>query len=171
MRKADRKKAARRILSPSADDTAPHHLPPQPMAWFQELIGGLGDSVKVRVAFKDDVGMANIITIRHKDTMVYKYGCSDARYHNLGGLPMLLWKAIEDAIGQGLSEFDFGRSDLDNEGSAIFKDRWGASRSVLTYWTSPSILHPSHKSYAGPWTSRFCVCSGPAPGVLGADTL
>jgi CelD/BcsL family acetyltransferase involved in cellulose biosynthesis len=126
-----------------------HHLPPQPMAWFHELIGGLGNSVKVRVAFNNGVGVASIITIRYKDTMVYKYGCSDASYHNLGGLPMLLWMAIEDAIGQGLNEFDFGRSDLDNESLAIFKDRWGASRSVLTYWTSPSIPYPARKSYTG----------------------
>jgi CelD/BcsL family acetyltransferase involved in cellulose biosynthesis len=126
-----------------------HHLPPQPMAWFHQLIAGLGETVKVRVAFKNGVGIASIITIQYKDTMVYKYGCSDARYHNLGGLPMLLWKAIEDAIGHNLREFDFGRSDLDNEGLAIFKDRWGASRSLLTYWTSPSIPHRAQKSYTG----------------------
>ena len=53
-----------------------------------------------------------------------------------------------------LREFDFGRSDLDNEGLATFKDRWGASRSVLTYWTSPSIPHPARKSYVGSLARR-----------------
>ena len=80
-----------------------HNLPPQPMGWFHELIASLGETLKVRVAFKNGVGIASIITIQYKDTMVYKYGCSDARYHNLGGLPMLLWKAIEDAIGHELA--------------------------------------------------------------------
>jgi len=115
-----------------------HQLPPQPLAWFHELIDALGSSVKVRVAFKNREAIASIVTLQFKDTMVYKYGCSDARYQNLGGMPMLLWKTIEEAIGSGLTEVDFGRSDIDNEGLAVFKDRWSATRSLLTYWTNPS---------------------------------
>ena len=122
-----------------------HHLPPQPLVWFQEIIRALGESIKVRVAFKNGEAIASIITLRHKGAMVYKYGCSDPRHHNLGGLQMLLWRAIEEAIDSGLSEFDFGRSDVENEGLAIFKDRWGAQRATLTYWTSPSLPRSSRK--------------------------
>jgi hypothetical protein len=131
-----------------------HRLPSQPIGWFREMIRGLGENVKVRVAFKDNKAIASIITLRFRDTMVYKYGCSDAQYHNLGGLPMLLWRAIEEAIGSGLRKVDFGRSDLDNEGLAIFKDRWGANRSLLTYWTSPSLPRSSRKLWAGALARR-----------------
>jgi len=126
-----------------------HQLPPQPLAWFHEMIRNLDESVKVRVAFRKGEAIASIITLRFKDTMVYKYGCSDARYHNLGGLQMLLWRAIEEAIDCGLSEFDFGRSDIDNEGLVVFKDRWGARRSHLTYWTAPSAPYSSRRIWDG----------------------
>jgi CelD/BcsL family acetyltransferase involved in cellulose biosynthesis len=131
-----------------------HQLPPQPRAWFHEMIRSLGESVKVRVAYKNDEAIASIVTLRFKQTMVYKYGCSDARRHKLGGLPMLLWRAIEEAIGDGLSEFDFGRSDLDNEGLTTFKDRWGATRSLLTYWTSPAARRTSGSAWGGTLARR-----------------
>jgi hypothetical protein len=46
---------------------------------------------------------------------------------------LLLWKSIQDAKRDGLRLFDLGRSDWKNPGLITFKDRWGASRSVLTY--------------------------------------
>jgi hypothetical protein len=86
--------------------------------------------------------------------MVYKYGCSDARHHMLGGLPMLMWRSIQEAIAAGLSKFDFGRSDLDNEGLATFKDKWGATRSFLTYWTSPAASERSSPVWGGALARR-----------------
>ena len=70
--------------------------------------------------------------------MVYKYGGSDLRYGNLGGNALVFWRAIQDAKGKGIEEFDMGRSDLDNEGLVVFKDRWGAERSALNYWRYPA---------------------------------
>jgi len=131
-----------------------HRLPPQPLAWFQEMIRSLGDGAKVRVAYKDGDAVASIITLRFRETMVYKYGCSDARHHMLGGLPMLMWRSIQEAIAAGLSKFDFGRSDLDNEGLATFKDKWGATRSFLTYWTSPAACERSSRVWGGALARR-----------------
>ena len=50
--------------------------------------------------------MAAILTFRHKDTLVYKFGCSDARFNNLGGTQFLFWKAIQQANLAGLRVFD-----------------------------------------------------------------
>ncbi len=110
-----------------------HQLPPQPRSWFRNLINCLADALEIRVALRDQQPLAAILTLRHKDTLVYKYGCSDARYSNLGGTQLLFWTAIQDARRDGLSEFDLGRSDCDNAGLITFKDRWGAARSSLTY--------------------------------------
>jgi Acetyltransferase (GNAT) domain len=115
-----------------------HGVPPQPMRWFRNLISCLGDKVKIRVASKDGRAIASILTLRHKQTMVYKYGCSDHRFSHLGGTQLLFWKAIEEAKNDGLAEFDMGRSDCDNPGLARFKERWGATRSTLTYWRYPA---------------------------------
>ncbi len=110
-----------------------HHLPPQPKRWFQNLIACSGNTLKIRTAFKDREPVAAILTLRHKDTLVYKYGASDARFHPLGGMHLLFWKSIQEARLDNLRVLDFGRSDLDNIGLLTFKERWGATRSLLTY--------------------------------------
>jgi hypothetical protein len=117
-------------------------LPPHPRAWFCNLVECLGDNVKIRVASKDGRPIASILTLSGKDVMVYKYGCSDERFHNLGGMHLLLWTAIQEAKKAGCREFDLGRSDSDNPGLITFKDHWGSNRSQLTYWRNPAQLVP-----------------------------
>jgi hypothetical protein len=112
-------------------------LPPQPLAWFRNLIACLGDQVNISVASKGDKPIAAIMTLRFRDVLTYKYGCSDHRFHRFGGVQLLLWRAIEQAISIGLREVDMGRSDLNNPGLINFKDRWAAVQSRLTYWASP----------------------------------
>jgi len=119
-----------------------HGVPPQPIAWFRNLIACLGSDIKIRVAYKDGIAVASIVTLTYKRSMVYKYGCSDARYHRLGGVPFLMWRAIQDAKNLSLEEFDLGRSDLDNLGLVRFKDEWDAQRSTLTYWGFPRRVRP-----------------------------
>ena len=70
--------------------------------------------------------------------MTYKYGCSDARFHQLGGMQLLMWKAIQEAKRDGLQEFDMGRTEWDNEGLLRYKDRWGGTRSMLTSFRHPA---------------------------------
>ena len=123
-----------------------HQLPPQPLSWFRNLIEGLGDQVSIQVASKGGQPVAAIMTLRFRNILTYKYGCSDQRFHRWGGMQLLLWKAIEKAIAQGLREFDMGRSDLDNPGLATFKDRWGAVRSKLTYWACPALPTSARQS-------------------------
>jgi hypothetical protein len=115
-----------------------HNVPPQPIAWFQNLVTCLGDRLKVRVASRAGRPIASILTLRYGDAMVYKYGGSDASAHNLGAMPFLFWKAIQDAKVDGVRQFDFGRSEYDNAGLITFKDRWGSQRMELTYWRLPS---------------------------------
>jgi hypothetical protein len=114
-----------------------HGLAPQPVRWFQNLVACLGDSVKIRVASKDGRPVASILTLRHKKVLVYKYGCSDDRFNNLGGMQLLMWKAIQEAKNDQLDEFDMGRSDSDKPGLIAFKDRWGAARSTMSYLRYP----------------------------------
>jgi len=109
-----------------------HGLPPQPFAWFQNLVDCLGDRLTIRLARLNDRPIASILTLRHKHTIVYKYGCSDERFHKLGGMPRLFWQTIEEARSQQLKELDLGRSDT--PGLIQFKDHLGATRTVLNYW-------------------------------------
>jgi lipid II:glycine glycyltransferase (peptidoglycan interpeptide bridge formation enzyme) len=115
-----------------------HQLPPQPLIWFQNLISCLGDRLTIAVVSKDEQPIASILTLAHKSSVVYKYGGSDERLHNLGGMPYLFWKAIQNAKANGAETFDFGRSSLDNPGLIAFKDNWGGTRTKLTYYRSPA---------------------------------
>lgn len=110
-----------------------HSVPPQPKSWFQNLIDSFGDRLKIRVALRNKMPIAAILTLRHKETLLYKYGCSDSRFHNLGGMHLLFWRSILEGKQDGLREFDLGRSEWNNSGLIMFKDRWGAKRLALTY--------------------------------------
>lgn len=136
-----------------------HKLPPQPISWFRHLIMCFGDRLSIRVASKDGKAIAGILTLRHRDTLVYKYGCSDERYHHYGPMPFLFWQAIRGAKQQGLQEFDLGRSDLDNPGLITFKNRWGATASILQYLrlSSGSSEHAEEKR-AMAFARRLFAC-------------
>ncbi|MGO9085608.1 MAG: lipid II:glycine glycyltransferase FemX [Candidatus Sulfotelmatobacter sp.] len=113
------------------------YLPPQPLAWFRGLIAAFGTDLKIRVASKDGSPVASILTLSHKKSMVYKYGCSDAAFNKFGGMALLFWRTIQEAKERGFEELDMGRSDTDNLGLIAFKGHWGAAAADLTYWTHP----------------------------------
>lgn len=133
-----------------------HRIPPQPKSWFHNLIACFGEALQIRVAWKDKVPVASILTIRHKDTLVYKYGCSDAHYQNLGGTQLLFWRAIQDGKRDGLLTLDLGRTECDNAGLIAFKDRLGSARSLLTY-ARFSVSPPSDMfgPNAAKWAGRI----------------
>ena len=136
-----------------------HRLPPQPVEWFRNLTTLLGKQLTIHVASRGTRPIASILTLRHSDTLVYKYGCSDARFHNLGAMPFLFWKAIQLGKGQGLQGFDLGRSDPENAGLLIFKDRLGARRSKLTYARfSPSLIRSASEGNSLQMAKRAFAC-------------
>ena len=114
-----------------------HQLLPQPRAWFKNLVECMGDNIQIRVARKDGIPIAALMTLRHRSSVIYKYGCSDERLHNLGAMPFLFWKLIEESKASGAERIDFGRSDLNHEGLITFKDKFGTSRRVLNYYRYP----------------------------------
>jgi hypothetical protein len=129
-----------------------HQLPPQPMAWFRNLADCFGDSLTIRLVSKDGQPIASILTLSFKNSLVYKYGCSDGKYHNLGGIPLLFWKTIQEAKELGVQELDLGRSEVDNEGLIEFKRHLGAASSRLAYLRIERRLsHPALKD----WKVRF----------------
>jgi lipid II:glycine glycyltransferase (peptidoglycan interpeptide bridge formation enzyme) len=89
------------------------------------------------VARKNGAAIAAILTLRHSSTVIYKYGCSDGAFHQLGGMPFLFWKVIEESKASGAERLDFGRSEMNNEGLIAFKDKFGTTRRTLTYYRYP----------------------------------
>jgi hypothetical protein len=110
-----------------------HKVPPQPKGWFLNLMKNFGEALKIRVAYHKGKPVAGMLTLRFKQTFVYKYGCADVRFNRLGGMHLLYWNAIQEAKASGHQVFDFGRCDSDQAGLIVFKRRWGAKESVLSY--------------------------------------
>jgi hypothetical protein len=114
-----------------------HRLPPIPYDWFKNLIQCQDKSLEIRVAYKEDNPIAAILTLRSKDVVYYKYGCSDTRFNQFGATPWLLWNAIEFGKSNGATEFDMGRTQEDNVGLLAFKSHWVPRPERLVYWKFP----------------------------------
>jgi hypothetical protein len=110
---------------------------PQPRSWFRNLLECMGENLQIRVARKDGRPIASIITLKHRRSVIYKYGCSDEKAHNLGGMPFLFWRLIAESKAEAAETLDFGRSDLESEGLIRFKSEFGAAQRNLTYYRSP----------------------------------
>lgn len=111
-----------------------HHAPLQPLVWFQSLVRHFGDDLEIWVVSTEERPIAGMLTLAWRDTVVYKYGGSDAQYHPLGGMPALFWEVIRYAKARNATVLDLGRSDLDNPGLIAFKEHWGSNSSLLTYY-------------------------------------
>jgi len=138
-----------------------HKLPPQPLAWFRNVVECCGSRVMIYVASVDNRPIASIFTLRHKKSLVYKYGGSDERFHSMGAMPRLFWQAIQDAKSEELLELDLGRSDQDNEGLTRFKDHLGAARSPLRYWRSSGAYARRTSEELASWTAQHFLARLP----------
>ncbi len=127
-----------------------HLLLPQPRSWFKNLVASMGDRVQIRLARMDGVPVAAMLTLRHRSRVVYKYGCSDKRFHNLGAIPFLFWKLVEECKSSGIDAIDLGRSDLTQEGLIVFKDRLGATKHLLIYYRYTNLREPRMPAWQSP---------------------
>ena len=114
-----------------------HQLPPIPYTWFRNLVLCQGEALEIRVAHKDKIPISAILTLQFKETVYYKYGCSDVRFNRFGATPWLFWKAMVAAKTRGARAFDFGRTEEDNLGLLAFKNHWAPYPRSLIYWRYP----------------------------------
>lgn len=124
-----------------------HQLPPQPKNWFRNLARNMGNGLHIRLARKNGVPITAMLTLSHGATVIYKYGCSDGAYHQLGGMPFLFWKLIEESKAAGAERIDFGRSEMNNEGLIAFKDKFGTIKRTLTYYRYPQAAGRSAQAW------------------------
>jgi CelD/BcsL family acetyltransferase involved in cellulose biosynthesis len=145
-------------------------LAPQSKRWFANLMDCFGDALKIRAAFRGERAIAAMVTIRYKDTLTYKYGCSDPRFNHLGCMHLLFWNAIQEAKSSGLRVLDFGRSNADQSGLITFKNRWGATQSTLTYSRYGASESSTHlfDLYSSKWKSKVVkrVLKHVSPSIL-----
>lgn len=139
-------------------------LPPQPRCWFRNLADCFGEALKIRIARHGERPAAAILTLRHRDTLVYKYGCSDTRHNALGGTQLLFWKTIEEGKREEARLLDLGRSDPVNSGLITFKDRLGAARDMLEYCRM-TLGRPAEARFAAPQGWKYMLLARFMPAV------
>lgn len=148
-----------------------HKLPPQPSEWFTNLARYLGDRLTIHMLSKDGIPAASILTLSHRNVLVYKYGCSDSRFHNLGCMPLLFWRTIQLGKQSGMKLFDLGRSSGDDPGLIAFKGHLGAVSSNLKYYRTPPPTRTHASSDSKMQWAREVLARLPEPVLIGAGNL
>jgi len=136
---------------------ARQRVPPAPFAWFKNVADCLGIAAELRVAYAEAEPIAAILTMRFKNVVYYKYGCSDARFNHFGATPWLFWNAIVSARSNGADQFDMGRTDEDNTGLLAFKNHWVPRPKRLVYWRYSPAARPASRN---DWTEKLARKAG-----------
>jgi CelD/BcsL family acetyltransferase involved in cellulose biosynthesis len=119
-------------------------VPAQPRSYFRALWERMiapGHGF-VLIAHQGDRPVAGAVYLLGGRTVTYKYGASDSTAWALRPNHPVMARAIAWATERGYATFDFGRTDLDNQGLMQFKESWGAQRRPLCYTSfSGSVRH------------------------------
>ena len=102
------------------------------LLWRRVLEPGLG---RLFLAYCGSQAVAGIVVLRFKRTATYKYSALDPHARRLRPNHLLVWRAIQWSIEGGAEVFDFGRTDIGQEGLRSFKSGWGAHEEDLKYAT------------------------------------
>ena len=115
-------------------------VPVQPRRFFDLLKARLIDPGTAFVLLADGGGreaVAGALFLTFGGTTIYKFGASDRESWPLRPNHLLFWTAVRDACARGDRRFDFGRTDIGNQGLRSFKSGWGAAERPLVYSTLP----------------------------------
>jgi CelD/BcsL family acetyltransferase involved in cellulose biosynthesis len=100
------------------------------LLWERLICRGLGF---VLLAHKDSQLLAAAVFLHCNQTLTNKFSASDPAYWKLRPNNLLLWHAIRWGCEHGYRVFDWGRTDLDNQGLRQFKLGWGSEEQIVQY--------------------------------------
>jgi CelD/BcsL family acetyltransferase involved in cellulose biosynthesis len=112
-----------------------HGVPVQPRRFFEHMWErivepGLGF---VLVAEANGHPAAAALFLAWNGTVIYKYSAARPELSRFRPTNVILWHAVRWACENGYRSFDFGRTDLDNEGLRAFKRGWGTEERLVAY--------------------------------------
>ena len=109
--------------------------PTQPFRFFRLLWEQVLQQQRgfVLLAYHAGQPIAGALFLHANKMLVYKYGASLAEYWRLRPNNLLFWEAIRWGCENGDTVFDWGRTDLEEEGLRQFKRGWGGKETILRY--------------------------------------
>jgi lipid II:glycine glycyltransferase (peptidoglycan interpeptide bridge formation enzyme) len=113
-----------------------HGLPPQPFNFFRKLYENVISQPLgfIVLAHYQSKVIAAAMYFHHGNQVMYKYGASDNKYQHLRPNNLVMWEAIKWYAQNGYKEFNFGRTEPENQGLLQFKRGWGAKENKLHYY-------------------------------------
>lgn len=107
----------------------------QPWRFFESLWDNLlsRDAGVILLAVKDTKLLGGVMFLEWNDTLYYKFNASDADHLGVRPNDLVIWEGIQHAIDRGLTRFDFGLSDWDQEGLVRFKRKYATDERTINF--------------------------------------
>lgn len=127
-----------------------YRLLAQPYSLFENIWSELVQQQNgfVLLAKLDGKPIGANVYLEWKNTLVYKFSASFYEYMNHRPTDALIWYAIKYAKENGLNYFDFGLSDLDQDGLLNFKRKYATEEkhiSFLRYEPAQVVTTPAQQ--------------------------
>jgi len=114
-----------------------HGVPVQSWKYFKSLQEEViqKDLGSIWLCYRGETCIAGLVTLCFGKTITFKYLASDEDYVKFHPNHLVFWNAIKWASENEFKKVDFGRSETcDNDkGLRVFKSKWGAFETLLTY--------------------------------------
>jgi CelD/BcsL family acetyltransferase involved in cellulose biosynthesis len=100
------------------------------LLWERMIAPGNGF---VQLAYLGDVPIAAGVFLTSGSRVTTKFTARNDDYARAGGVDAMYWGAMQWGVENGRRVFDFGRTEIGNEGLRQFKLSWGSSEDQLAY--------------------------------------
>lgn len=115
--------------------------PNYPRRFFEELAAAQPESCLFQLVHCDERPVAGLLTFLHRETVMPYFAGIDERRDIYGLSHFLYAESIRWGVEHGFSQYDFGRSRVDNAGAYEFKKLCGFVPQPLEYQT---YVPPGH---------------------------
>ncbi len=126
--------------------------PVYPKSLFEATMRAFADRARVFVVRHDSRPIAAGVSIGFRQTVLNPWASSLREFRQLCPNMLLYWAMLEQAVADGVTTFDFGRSSPGG-GTHQFKLQWGAVERPLCW--EYVLLSPSEPPDQGPSNARF----------------
>jgi serine/alanine adding enzyme len=125
--------------------------------FFGEVLAAFPDRAGIVVVRLNGMAIAAALTLRTGAGTEVPWASSVKPYNHLCPNHLLYWEAVNAAVADGCTTFDFGRS-TPGEGTYKFKEQWGAAP-VPLHWEYAYLRHGAVPDQ-GPANPRFRLAIG-----------
>lgn len=109
--------------------------PPQPYPFFLSLLNNVLSKDRGFIALAKFQGrpIAGAVFLQFAGKAIYKFAASDERHQGFRGANLVIWRSIQRLVFNEVTELNFGRTSLSNDGLRRFKLGWGSNEYFLCY--------------------------------------